>query len=141
MSYRSQGAQCRRGAAAVEAAIVMPVLVLLAVVAFDYCRVFQYYEVVANCARAAAIWSADPTTQSQSPYASYTAAALAEWPYDPSLLTVTATPVTGSDGNKYIDAQASYTFNTVVSYLGVPATVNVTQTVRVRVEQATPNDL
>jgi hypothetical protein len=57
------------------------------------------------------------------------------------LLTLTPTRVTGKDGRAYWDVQASYTFNSVVSYLGIPATVNVVRTVRAREEQPVPDDL
>jgi Flp pilus assembly protein TadG len=138
-----KGAARRRATAAVEAAILLPTLVLLALITFDYCRVFQYAEVLANCARAGAVYSVDPYGQQfQTPaFSSWQDAAKAEWPYDPNLLTLTKTPSTGADGHNYVDVQAQYTFNTVVSYLGIPATVNLSRTVRARVMQPYPTGI
>jgi Flp pilus assembly protein TadG len=144
MIVRNRAAMCR-GAVAVETAIILPILLLLAVIAFDFCRVYQYQEVLANCARAGAVYCSDPNSTVQPPaeftqYGDYRDAAYHEWPYDAGLLTVSRTAVTDG-GNNYYDVTASYTFSTVVSYLGVPSTVNLSRTVRVRVTKPYPNDV
>jgi Flp pilus assembly protein TadG len=141
MRHGRRGAARRRGAAATEAAILLPVLVLLAVIAFDFCRVFSYAEVLTNCARNGAVYASDPSGDVRPPYASVREAALADWPYDPAQLSVTSTPTTGADGHRYVDVRASCTFHTVVSYLGVPASVNLSRTVRVRQAPPVPNGL
>jgi hypothetical protein len=120
-------------------ALLLPSIALLFVIAVDFCRVFHYYTVITNCARAGAVYASDPYSDVTPAYASVSAAALADWPSglgDPP--NVSSTPVT-VDGHTYADVQVTYTFRTVVSYTGVPATVSLSRTVRVRVAQQLPN--
>src|SRR5262245_24006581 len=67
----------RRGAAAVELAVLLPVIVFLFVIAVDFGRVFYFSQVIENCARNGAIYGSNLTT-AQSPYSSIQEAALAE---------------------------------------------------------------
>lgn len=60
----------RRGAAEVELAVILPVLVLLFVVAVDYARVFHYALTVANCARNGALYGRDTASAAESPFTS-----------------------------------------------------------------------
>jgi Flp pilus assembly protein TadG len=136
----------RSAAAAAEAAILLPTLILLAVIAFDFCRVFHYAEVVNGCARAGAIYMVDPTSQSQSPYyvaddqaASVTNAALADWP--PSLGAAPTVSLTYHDGDTYAKVTVTYTFNTVVSFTGVPGSVTLSRTVQVEVMPKYPANI
>jgi hypothetical protein len=129
-----------------EAAILLSTLVLLSIIAFDFCRVFHYSEVVNNCARAGAIYMVDPYTQYQSPYyvagdqaTSVKNAALAEWPSN--LGTAPTVTLTYNSGDTYAKVNVSYTFNTVVSYLNVPSSVSLSRTVEVEVMPAFPNGL
>jgi Flp pilus assembly protein TadG len=128
----------RRAAAAAELALLLPTIVLLFVIAFDFCRVFHYYSVLTNCARAGAVYASDPYAAAPI-YGSVSEAALADWPSSlGSAPNVSATAVSDG-GHNYMDVQVTYTFQTVVSYVGVPATVNLSRTVRVRVAQQIPN--
>lgn len=129
----------RRAAVAVEAAILLPTLVLLAVIAFDFCRVFHYATAVTDCARAGAIYASDPVTQSESPYGSVQAAALAEWPSGLGAPPTVDMTTTTEGGHAYADVTVRYTFRTVAAYAGTPVTVNLSRTVRVRVTQPLPN--
>jgi Flp pilus assembly protein TadG len=53
----------RHGVAAVELAILLPLLGFLFVIALDYSRIFYFTMVVTNCARSGAIYgSQNPTT-------------------------------------------------------------------------------
>ena len=121
----------RRGAAAAELALTLPVLVFVVFAAVDFCRVFYFAAAVSNAARNAALHLSDPYTPT--PYADATAAATADWPLDPAALTVSHTS-SGTDAA----VTASYTFETVVSSLGLPASVTIARTVRVRVAQPLP---
>jgi len=148
--HRNQRApRRRRAAAAAEAAILLPTLVLLAFIAYDYCRVFQYAEVVTSCARAGAIYMVDPTSQPQSPYyvsgdinTSVSNAALAEWPANlGSPPTVALTYNSGGSYPNYAQVTVTYTFHPIVSYLIIPASVTVTRTVEVQVMPLFPNGI
>jgi Flp pilus assembly protein TadG len=152
-----KGAARRRAAAAVEAAILLPTLVLLALITFDFCRVFHYYTVVTNCARNGAIYAADnivldsdgnliqllgagsPYTVSADLATNVQNAALADWPSDLGSQPTVSLRTTTADGHTYADVTVSYTFRTVAAYAAVPATVSLSRKVRVRITQALPN--
>jgi Flp pilus assembly protein TadG len=118
----------RTGVAAVELAILLPLLAFLFVIAIDWARIFYYTMTVNDCARNGAMYLADPTTMSSSPYANYAEAALAG-------ITVTPMPKvssgSGSDANgAWVECTATYTFKTVTAFPGVPASTNLKKTVR-----------
>ncbi len=135
---RVRNARRRRGAAAVELAITLPVLVLLAVIAADFCRLYRDYVIVTNCARNGALWAADPVAQSTSRYGSASAAALADASNLSPAPTVTGpTYATDGSGNPYAEVTVSHDFNMITTYLGF-GTVTVSRTVRVRVAPTVP---
>jgi Flp pilus assembly protein TadG len=72
------GRRPRGGAAAAELGIVLSILFFVTVGILDFARLFYYYETIATCARNGALWASDPSSQSQSPYATASAAALAD---------------------------------------------------------------
>src|SRR5262245_42786074 len=77
----AQARHPQRPAATVpEMAILLPFPVFLFLVAIDFCRVFYYTVAVENCARNGALWASDSFAQAESPYASATAAARADFP-------------------------------------------------------------
>src|SRR5262245_48086504 len=96
---RIAGSCCsgRRGATAVEMALLVPVLTLLLILGVDFARAFYFYVTITNCARNGALYAADPTSPSQSHYASLSAAALADWPSGLSPNPTVTGPVTGKD--------------------------------------------
>lgn len=49
----------RRGAAAVELAVLLPFLAFLFAIATDFARVFHYSQVIENCALNGAVYGAD----------------------------------------------------------------------------------
>ena len=68
----------RPASSAVELALVLPLLALLFLVTVDFARLYYHYTIVTNCARAGALYAADPTAAAESPYADYIAAARAD---------------------------------------------------------------
>src|SRR5262245_49516945 len=87
---------CRRGAAAVEAAILLPFLLFLFLVAVDYCRLFYFSQVVTNCARNGAAYLSDPVIAAQSPYPTVQEAAKADAPNAEVRGQLVVTPETGT---------------------------------------------
>jgi Flp pilus assembly protein TadG len=134
MFYR----RCRRqaasrGAAAVELAVLLPVLGFLLVVTVDYARVFYYSLTITNCARNAAYYECDPAARAESPYASARDAALA----DAGDLKPAPT-VTTSTGAGQVAVTVTYPFQTIMNYPGVPKTINLARTVRMDLAPAVP---
>jgi Flp pilus assembly protein TadG len=129
----------RRGAATVELALLAPFLAFLFVIATDYARIFYYSVTVANCARNGALYGADPFAATESPYASIEEAAQADASNLNPLPSVTSSSGTDSSGQRYVEVTVHYTFHTLTKYPGVPDTVALTRTVRMRVAPTVPD--
>ena len=130
--FRSRGianSRPRRGAAVVELAVLLPVLVLLFMIAIDFARVFYFSLSLTNCARAGALYASDPTTADESPFASTQAAALADATNFSPQPTITSTSGTDALGRKYVSVTANYTFQTVTGFPGIPTNLPLQRTV------------
>ncbi len=125
-----RGHEPRRGAAAVELAVLLPFLSLLFVIAIDWSRLFYASVVVDNCARNGAVYASDPYAQAQSPYVSISAAALADAPDLSPQPTITSASGVDGNGRSYVDCTVTYTFNTLTNFPGVPRSTVIARTVR-----------
>jgi len=68
----------RRGAAAVELALLLPLLAVLFGMGVDFARVFYFSQIVENGARNGALYASDPKAAANNLYANVQAAALAD---------------------------------------------------------------
>jgi Flp pilus assembly protein TadG len=127
----------RRGAAAVEFALLLPVLAFLFAIAIDYGRVFYYTIVCENCARNGCLWYSDSVLQTNSSYTNVTDAATAD-ATDLSP-TPTVTPSSGTDayGVAYVSVTVEYTFTSVTNFPLIPSTYDVKRTVSMYVAPVT----
>ncbi|HKB06509.1 MAG TPA: TadE family protein [Gemmataceae bacterium] len=128
---RGPRAARREGASAVELAIVLPVLVLLAFGSVDFGRFAYHHIAVTNAARAGAEHAI------MNPYTSAQEAAWASKVQqtardemvnqvggNPSLLTTTTTVAIEQGGFRRVRVEATYSsFQTIVSWPGIPKTV------------------
>ncbi len=129
----------RAGAAAVELAILLPLLAFVFVVAVDFARLFYYSLTITNCARNGALYGSDPTAAATgSPYTSTQEAALADAGNLSPTPTVTAQTITDSNGT-YVEVTVTYQFTTITKYPGVPSNMTLSRTVRMRSIPAVPN--
>jgi Flp pilus assembly protein TadG len=139
VACRPRAGSGRSGAAAVELAILLPLLAFLFVIGVDYARIFYMSLTVANCARNGALYGCDPTAAATaSPYTSIQEAALA----DAGSLSPTPTVASqfGSDSSgNYVEVTVTFPFKTITNYPGVSNSINVSRTVRMRMIQAVPN--
>jgi Flp pilus assembly protein TadG len=122
----------RRGAAAVEFAILSPLLLFLFVIVLDFGRIFFYSQTVENAARAGALYMSDDATIASSPYANVTAAALADASNLSPAPTVASSTGTDADGHAYVRVRVTWTFRMIMHLPGVPATFNVSRMVQMR---------
>jgi Flp pilus assembly protein TadG len=141
----------RRGIAAVELALLTPVLFFMFLVVWDYSRIFYYAIVMSQCARNGARWAGDPNyfnnpAVATDPYTSVTAAALADAKNITPTPTVTDPPTYGNDanGNPYAQVTVSYQFSTIVNYsfpglLTIPNQVTISRTIQTRVAPVLPS--
>jgi Flp pilus assembly protein TadG len=122
----------RRGAAAVELALLLPVLAFLFVAIVDFGRVFYYSQTVENAARAGALYLSDDDAVATSPYATVTDAALADASNLNPQPTVASSSGTDASGNPYVRVTVTWTFHLLVNYPGIPGTVTLARTVQMR---------
>jgi Flp pilus assembly protein TadG len=130
--------QPRRGAAVVELALVLPLLIFLFLVVVDYCRIYYFSQIVENCARNGALYAGDPYSAQHQVYADVTAAAKADAGSYASDVTVTTAYSTDTSGSQ-VSVTVTYPFSTLTSYPGIPKNVTLTRTVQTRVAPAAPN--
>jgi Flp pilus assembly protein TadG len=130
----------RAGVAVLELAILLPLIVFLFVVAVDYSRIFYFSLTLTNCARNGAIYGSDPTAAAiLSPYTSIEQAALADATNLTPQPAMSSKTDTDDNGNTYIEVTATYQFQSLTQYPGIPNTVDLSQTVRMRISPATPS--
>jgi Flp pilus assembly protein TadG len=128
----------RRGAAAVELAVLLPFLAYICVIATDWARLFYYTIAAENCARAGALYAADPVSAPESPYPDVTAAALGSAPHLNPKPTVTSTQTT-VNGRPAVRVTVSVPFTTITNFPGVPRSETLVRSVEMRMIPVTPN--
>jgi Flp pilus assembly protein TadG len=129
----SPGFRTRRAAAALELAILLPLITFLFLLAVDFARIFYYSHVIENCARKGALYASDPKAPSFQLYANVQQAALDS---DAASLnpqpTVTSTSGTDAAGNPFISVTVTWQFQTVTGFPGLPNPVTLSRTVQMR---------
>jgi Flp pilus assembly protein TadG len=135
---RSHRRPSRRGAAAVELAVLVPFLTFLMLITIDWARVFYYSVTITNAARQGALYACDPYAPSQSRYGSIADAALADATNLDPAPTVTTTYVTDAGGNQWVNCNVTWQFSTITNYPGIPTPMNLSRTVRMRMAPSTP---
>lgn len=117
-----------------EVAVLLPFLLLLAVIAADWARLLYYTTALEACARNAAMYAANPNSQSKSPYASAAEAGLAEAPdLDPQPTISDPVLSTDADGHQVVTVTASMLFSTITNVPGAPVTQTISRRVQMRV--------
>lgn len=122
----------RRGAATVELSLVLPLLAFLFVIGLDYSRVFYASVIVANCARNGALYASDENVADRSLYEDLQQAVQADASDLTEPLTVSSVEGTDAAGYARVEVTVTYPFRTVLSYPGIPSTVNITRIVHMR---------
>jgi Flp pilus assembly protein TadG len=136
----AQAGRPRRGAAIVELAVLLPLLVFLFLIAIDFGRIFYCSLTVENCARNGALY-ASGVANSQMPYADIQSATLADGGnLSPPLQkeNVAVTNGTDADGNPVVKVTVTYTFQSLTSFPGIPASMTFTRAAQMRVAPAAP---
>lgn len=127
----------RRGVAATELALILPLFVMLFVIAVDFGRVFYVEYIVVNAARCGAMYgSTNPTCALDTAGIQQKVQAEAS-NLDPKLMQITSTTGTDSAGNPCIDVTVNYPFTMVTSYL-ISTNLNVASRTRMPVGPVLP---
>ena len=137
MLYRRLPGKARPAAAAAEMAVLAIPLTFLFVIGIDYARVFNPYLTVTNCARSGALYGSQDAAHAADA-AGIQAAALADAGDLSPPPGVTSATSTDASGVTYLDVTVTWTFNTVTGFPGLPTSLNLTRTVRMRVAPPTP---
>jgi Flp pilus assembly protein TadG len=128
----------RNAVAAVELALMLPLLCFLLVIGVDYARVFYFDLTVENCARSGALYGGKDTTSALD-----TAGITAAAQQDAGNLDLTQLTVTSStDSNTaptVVTVTVTYPFASITNYPGVPSSVTLSRTMKMNVAPATPN--
>lgn len=131
--------QSRPGVAAVELALMLPLLALLFVVTVDFARVFYFSVTLQNSARAGAVFASDPHVAGESPFASVQEAALADAQNLSPRPTIAQSYGTDSAGRTYVEVKATYTFTTITKLLGIHKEMKLSRAVRMYPSAITPD--
>ena len=128
----------RRGAAVVELAVLLPLLIFLFVIAVDFARIYYVSLTLTNAARAGALYAADPGYANESPFANVVEAARADTTNLSPQPMITQVSGTDAQGRAYVEVTALYKFETLSSFPGVPSDFNLRRTVRMFVMSTSP---
>ncbi len=123
----------RQAAVAVEAAIVLPLLLLLFVASVDFARVFRDMQVIAECARLGAVHAADPDLAARSEFETVESIALAGAINLSPKPTFSVVYGKDSQGDQYAEVTVNHSFRLITSFLGSkPLTLSRTARARFR---------
>lgn len=126
------GKSSRRGAAALELALLLPPLCFLCVITIDFARAFADVMTLAECARVGAIRGATTPADKPVSYGEVQAAALARAVDLETPPTIELRQGTDLAGGAYVEVAARYTLHPLFPYPGVPDSTPITRTVRMR---------
>ena len=121
----------QRGAAAVELALVLPLLLFFFGIAVDFSRVFYYSQVITDCARNGAIYASDPKSPAHNLYKTVQDAALVDAGNLSPQPTVISTTGKDSAGRTYVQVTVTWEFRTVTGFPGLPKSTILTRTTQV----------
>jgi Flp pilus assembly protein TadG len=129
----------RCGAAAIEFAIVLPILMTILLGATDFGRVSHSTIAIANAARSGAAYaSMNPFDSStQSAWTTNVNQAVKDelsqsTVFDTSKLIITVNNTVESGGLRRVSVQVTYPFKTIVNWPSIPSSFNLQQTVVMR---------
>ena len=118
----------RRAAAAVELAILLPLLAFLLVIALDWARVFYYDLTIWNCARQGALYGSGAASG-----ASVQQAALADATNLTPQPSVSSASGSDANGNPTIGVTVTWQLPLITNYPGVGDAVQLSHTVWMRI--------
>jgi Flp pilus assembly protein TadG len=119
-------------------AILVPFLAFIFLVTVDFARVYYQAVVLEDAARTGALYGSQDPTHAADTAGIQNAALANATDLNPA---PTISSVTGTDaaGNPYVQVTATWTFNTISSFPGIPSPITLTRTVQARVEPTVPN--
>jgi Flp pilus assembly protein TadG len=132
-----QSRRSRRGTAAVEFALLLPLLCFLFVGTVDFCRIFYYSITVSNCARNGAIFGSIDKTHALDTSGIQTAAKADASNLNLQQLGISSSTDSASNPTT-VAVTVTYPFTTITNYPGITRQTNLSRTVRMSVVPSTP---
>lgn len=131
----------RRGAAAAELAVLLPLLFFIFLAVVDFARIFYPAMTIQNAARNGALWLADEVYRNQSGHATLLDAVTEDTNnLDPALTNDNVAQSSGTDnGRTYYEVTITYDFTTVSNYPWIPKTTTLTRSCRMYQAPVMPN--
>jgi Flp pilus assembly protein TadG len=129
---------CRQGAALVEAAIILPVLLLLIGIAADYSRIMYSTVTLSGTARNGAMYAFDPLNTTESSYSDYSTAALAD-AYNLGRNVSVSSSTSTVSGTTNVTVTANSTFSMISNWMVLPKSKTVNRSIVVRQAQLVPD--
>lgn len=126
----------RIGAAAVEFAIVLPLLMFLFGIGVDWARAFYYHLAITNASRNGALYGCESPERSVDT-AGIQAAVLRDTTSLGEGVTVESSVIT-SNSIDYVKVKVSYSFSSLTRLPGTPSTQVIHQTTEMRVMPTAP---
>jgi Flp pilus assembly protein TadG len=127
----------RRAAAAVEFALILPLLCFIFIAVVDFGRVFYYSIAVNNCARNGALYGSADQAHALDTAGIKTAAQIDGFNMSLSQLNVTS-QTDSTTSPTYVEVTVTYPFTTITQYPGIVSPLTLSRTVRMSVVPATP---
>jgi Flp pilus assembly protein TadG len=137
MQQPKRNRSVRKGAAVLELAVLLPLLVFLFVIGVDFARVFYHTVTVTNSARNGAIYASKDATYAADE-AGIREAVLADAKNLSPAPKVTSTTGKDEQGHPCVKVTVEWKFNTISRFPGVPDTMMVTRTVQMRIAPHLP---
>jgi len=128
----------RRGTALVEAAVVLPVMILLIGIAVDYGRIYYSTVTLSGSSRNGAMYEFDPYSYDESNYTSYTTAAQSDASNLGTNVTFSKSTSTVS-GTTTVTIQSNSTFRMLSSWYFLPNQTSINRTIAIRQVQLVPD--
>ena len=136
----------RKGAAAVELAVLLPFLCFMFVIAIDYARVYYFSLTLQSAARNGAYFASDyPGLYSFTTAYDVTMADLSNLSPTPQVAINYSTASTGPFTSPtpiaagYVEVIVTWTFNSITSFPGVPNTTTLVRTCRMQMAPIEPS--
>jgi Flp pilus assembly protein TadG len=130
----------RRGAALVEFAVTLPVLLFLIGIAVDYSRVFYQTVTMNYSVRNGALYEFDPLNATQSRYTSYSNAAAADATNLPTAPSFSKTTTSPGDGTTRIKVNAALDFNLISGWGGLTKSRTTRRNLQINQAQLVPDE-
>lgn len=129
----------RKAAALVEAAIVLPVLLVLIGITIDYSRVFYLSTTLSGSARNGAIYEFDPLNAGESDYTSATQAALQDATNIRSAVSVSKSS-TVVNGFTRVRIEVASDFKTMAKWGILPSSTHVNRSITIQQAPLIPDE-